>query len=190
MPVMTPAVMAGVGLAGGAIGAVGKYQSGQDAAKAQRYNANLNDMQAMQVQQSAQQESQFIQQNAVLNEYRQRKQLSYQMGRQTAAYAGSGVSVGTGSPLKVMVDDLANAELEIAIGQWNAKADSTRALNLGKQQSSQLRSSGEMMRRKGESQQRAGMWGAASTLLTSGSTAYSRFSKEKFNTRKTKVGEG
>ena len=188
MPVFTPAVMAGTALAGGAIGAIGSIQQGQDTKKMYNYNASLADMQSKQVQAAADQEAALIGQNAVLNEYRQRKELAYATGRQVAGYAGSGVRADTGSPLKVMADDLSNAELEIAMGQWNAKADAIRTKNFARQQSSKLTSSANMMRKYGDSASRAGMFGAASSLLSSVGTGYNRLSTEKFGNKF--IGEG
>jgi len=176
-----PMVMAGAALVGGAVSAYGSYTAGQDAKAQANYNARIAQEESGLIRANAAQEAGLIRDNAVLNEYRQRKQLEMNTGTQVAKYAKSGVAF-TGSPLDVIADDIANQELEISINKWNSKSDELRTRNLGNQQANLRSSQAEMLKKGGESAARAGMWGAASTLLQSGGTAYDRFRKEKIGT--------
>ena len=173
-----PMVMAGAALVGGAVSAYGQYQQGQDAKKAANYNANIAQQEAGFIRANAAQEASLIRENAVLNEYRSRKQLKMNMGSQVASYAARGVTF-TGSPLDIIADSIANQELEIQINKWNSKSEEIGVMNRGAQQSSLRESQAKMMRMQGQSAANAGMWNAAGTLLQTGSTAISRFCKEK-----------
>jgi len=122
--------MAIAGLIGGGLKAYGQYQSGQDAKSAYDVNALISE-----------QEANLIRKGADLDEYRSRKHLRAVTGQQTAAYGSSGVEL-TGSPLDVMQDTIANAELEISINRFNAEnvakgkiSEAGRSRDYGKQES-------------------------------------------------------
>jgi len=163
MPATTSALVAAALISGG-ISAFGQYKEGQEASAAYRYNADI-----------AEQEADFIRQGAVLNEYRQRKRLQAVTGAQAARYAKSGVSVLTGTPLDVMTDSIANAELEISIDQWNAE-------NMARRK----RSEAQMLRRYGKSAMSMARTKMAGTLLTTAvDTGFKLYSEK----GKTKVGK-
>jgi len=110
----TASTFAGLQLLTGGMSAVSELFAGDRTKKAYDYNANI-----------AEQEANLIRSGANLNEYRQRKQMKSVIGSQVAAYGSSGVEL-TGSPLDVMKEDIANAELEIAIGQFNSEVSARR----------------------------------------------------------------
>ena len=175
-----PAIAAGAALIGGGVQAVGQYQAGQDARKQANYNAQIAQQEGWMIKHSGEREADIIGQNQVLNEYRQRKQQAYDAGAMTAGYAGAGVKVGTGSPLNAMVDSLANSELEIAIGAWNAKTQADTVRYNAKMGMMNKNSQAEMLKKYGQSAATNSLFQAGGTLLQSGSTAYNRLSNEKF----------
>jgi len=164
-----PAAMAVVSAVGGIFGAFGQAKEGQQINQANQYNAQI-----------AEQEAGVVRQNAVLNEYRQRKSLTQNVGAMTAAYAKSGVSVSTGSPLDVIADSISNAELDISISKYNSEAEARNK-----------ESQAKMMRWQGLQARNLGYAKAGSTLLTTATSAASALSKEKLLTtpKKKTIGE-
>jgi len=138
------ATMAVVGLVGGGLKAFGQFQQGQTAEDVAESNAQILDDQA-----------DIIKQGAKLDEFRKRKQLKQFVGTQTASHAKSGVEF-TGSPLDVIQDTVANAELEISIGKFNSEVASRRK-----------KSEAGRTRFAGEAAGKAGTIGALSTVLSS-----------------------
>ena len=168
MPALT-SVLAVASLAGGVMSAFGEAKQGKEIQQAQNFNAQI-----------AEQEAGVVRQNAVLNEYRQRKSLTQNVGAMTAAYAKSGVSVSTGSPLDVIADSISNAELDISISKYNSEAEARNK-----------ESQAKMMRWQGLQAQNLGYAKAGSTLLTTATSAASALSKEKLLTtpKKKTIGE-
>jgi len=164
MPTMTSS-LAALALIGGGVSAFGQLKEGIETKKAYDYNAQI-----------AQQEAEIVRQNAALNLYRQRKQAAEITGEQIAGYAKRGVSVTTGSPLDVVADSIANAELEIQIGQWSSEQEARRK-----------ESEAKMLKYYGKEELNLSRIKAAGTLLTSGVEAGYRFSKEKIG--KKRIGE-
>ena len=178
MPAMT-SVLAVASLVGGGISAIGQYQQGQETKKAQEFNATVNEQEAELIKSSASRENEILKQNAILNEYRMRKSADTLMGQQIGAYAKSGVSASTGSPLDVIADSLATSELEISIDKWNAENNiSTNTYNAEIESSNKL-SEARMRRIYGQNAVNNSIYSGVGTLLTSGTTAYDRLKKEK-----------
>ena len=127
----------GIGLfaAGVTLSAVGKYQEGKTAKEAHDYNAKI------------------AEEGGAFEEAESRKRWKRLMGQQLALYAKAGVDISSGSPLLIMSQTAAEAELE--------------ALN--------IRYAGENVadveRWYGKKAKRAGEIGAFSNLLT-GAGAY------------------
>lgn len=94
--------------------AYGQFSEGQKSEEAEEYNAQI-----------AEQEAELTREKSKLNEFRSRKQLKAFTGSQRAAFAGAGVQF-TGTPLDVMQDTMANAELDIAINKFNSEQDARR----------------------------------------------------------------
>lgn len=178
MPAMMP-VLAVASLVGGGISAYGQYAQGQEQRQAQEYNAQVNEQESALARASGQRESSIIKQNQILNEYRQRKEQAIMTGQQVGAYARSGVAVGTGSPLDVIADSISNSELEISIGKWNAENEANTTLYNAQVASQNKLSEAQMRRRYGQSAATNAGYQVVGTLLTSGTSAYDRLSKEK-----------
>jgi hypothetical protein len=183
----TPAIMAISQLTGAGISAYGTYSQGREANTAQSYNASVLEQNASTERAIAAREVDIIKKNAVLNEYRSRKALATTTGEQVAGYARRGVSVGTGSPLDVMADSIANAELEIAIGNWNAENEIATTTYNAEVGARNKESEARFRRLYGKSAATNANYSAVGTLLTAGTTAYSQLSKEKFG--KEKIGQ-
>jgi len=178
MPAIT-SVLAVAGLVGGGISAFGQMQAGQEEKQAQDYNAQILEQNAATERAVAARETDIIKQNAVLNEYRARKSLAITTGEQTGSYAARGVSVGTGSPLDVMADSIANATLEIDIANWNAENEAKATTYNAEIAAKNKESEARLRRLYGKSAATNSMYSGLGTLLTSGTTAYDRLSKEK-----------
>ena len=155
-----------IAVAGMVIQGIGTYQAGQEAKKAAEYNAKIDEQEAANIRFGAERETGIIKQNAVLNEYRQRKQLERETGTQVGAYAASGVDVGTGSPLDVIADDIANAELKISIDKWTAENQAAMTTYNAATTASGLESGASEQRRSGRATARVATLKAGGTLLS------------------------
>lgn len=169
---------AAIMLVGGVMSAYGQYQEGQETKKMQEYNAKINEQNAALMRAGAAKEASIIRQNAILNEYRQRKQMAYVTGEQVGGYAARGVSVGTGSPLDVVADSIANAELEIAIGKWNAENEIAVLTYNAEVAARNKESEAKMRRMYGQAAATTATYKAGGTLLSSAG-AYGSISSNK-----------
>ena len=98
--------------------------------------------------------------------------------------------MGTGSPLDVMADTIANAELEISIDNWNAENEIAVTTYNAEVGARNRESEARMRRLYGRSGAANAAYQAIGTLLSSGTTAYDRLSKEKIGYKpgKTTIG--
>lgn len=86
----------------------GNLKASKDAKKVGDYNARLQEMEAARIRKSSD-----------LEEYQAMKNLEQRIGLQRAQYAGSGISVSTGSPLDVISDTMKKGLLDIRINRYN-----------------------------------------------------------------------
>jgi len=175
-----------MGLIGSVFSAFGQYSQGQENKRAQDYNASVLEGEAGITRAGAARESEIIRQNAILNEYRQRKSMDIVTGAQVGAYSRAGVSVATGSPLDVIADSIANAELEISIDKWNAENQIGVTKYNAEIGALNKESEARFRRLYGKSAATNANYQAVGTLLSSGTQYGSALSKEK---PKTKIGE-
>lgn len=175
-----PAVTAVAGLVGSGISGYGQMQQGRAEQSAQNYNAQVLEREASNARAVGARESEIIKQNAILNEARQRKQMAINTGRQIGAYSKSGVSTTTGSPLDFIADQIANQELEIQIGQWNARNDISATKYNAEMSASSKQSEANLRRQYGKSATANAKYSGIGTLLQ-GVTQYGSYlSKENF----------
>ena len=179
-----PQFMAVAGLVGGVMSAYGTYTQGQETKRAQNYNASMNENEAALTRYGAQRENDIIKQNAVLNEYRARKQLTADVGTMGSRYAKAGVTM-SGSPLNVIADSISNAELDISINKWNAENQVSVNTYNSEVAARQKESEAKMRRMYGTSAATNATYGAVGTLLSSATQYGSALSKEKTPTKKT-----
>lgn len=104
-------------LAGTGMSIYGSIKEGNDAANAARRNADTARMQAKNIEAAG-----------ALDAQRQRKQAESLYKRQKALYGASGVTF-SGSPMAVMLDTAAEAELDAQIGEYNTKINRNQALS-------------------------------------------------------------
>ena len=162
--------MAAIAVVGGVMNAYGQYRQGQETKEAANYNAKIDEQNARLIRTGARREAGIIRQNAVLNEYRQRKRLEYITGEQVGGYAARGVSISTGSPLDVMAETIAAGELEIAIGQWNAENETAVSTYNAEVAARNKESEARLRRLYGKSAATTAKYQAAGTLLSSAGT--------------------
>lgn len=142
---MTAAVAFG---ASAAIGTYSQYKSGKEAQKIANINAGIADQQAQDALARGEREA---------ADYGVKiKQL---MGTQTAAYAGQGVMIDAGSPVRVMADTAKYGEL-----------DQLTIVNNAKLEAWGLKTQASSMRLEGRYARQRGMFGAGSTILGAVST--------------------
>ncbi len=136
--------LAAIALIGGAVSAFGQFQEGQKLQKAQEFNAQI-----------AEEEAELTRTRGFLEEFKARKRFKRFTGRQVAAVAKSGIQF-TGSPLDVIQDSIANAELDIAIDKFNIETGARS-----------LESEARQRREVGRDVARSATIRAGTTLLTS-----------------------
>lgn len=101
------------------LGAVGQVQQGQATAAAQRYNAQVQEMNATLSERRAKDAIERGQ----ADEQRKRQQVAGLVGQQTAAMAANGVDLSFGSPLDTLVDTAALGELDALTIRTNANRE-------------------------------------------------------------------
>lgn len=134
---------------GTAFSAISAISSGNAAKASGNYNAALYERNA-----------QIAQQQAAVDEARQRRLATMRAGSNRAAVGASGIQVD-GSPLDILESNAAQEELDALMIRWNGQnaADSARA-------------SGALARAQGENAQRAGYMQAGSAILLGGAKAF------------------
>ena len=142
--------LAAISAIGTGVGIFGQLQQGKEREEQARFNARL-----------AEEEAALILVGGELNEFRQRKQLGTAIGEQISGFAKAGVQF-TGSPLNVIADSIANAELEIAIGKFNIEQEA----RLKGSEAEEFRFAGKQAKVLAQTR-------AFSTLLSAGSTTSS-----------------
>jgi hypothetical protein len=98
----------GAQVAGAGISAYGSYKEGE--LEQQAYERNAKGLQEA---------ADSARLKGKLNEFQKLRVMRQQIGEQRAVYAKAGVNINTGSPLDVMVNDMSNAYLDIAIDNYN-----------------------------------------------------------------------
>jgi len=131
-----------LGMLGTGMSAMGQMQAGNQAASAHGYNAKV-----------ALQRADATRTSGALSEYQMKKRHAIVMGNMVAMSAKSGVSF-TGSPIMVMKDSLANANLEVMIGRYNTEVEARG-----------YESQAKIDRRMASNAKSSGMMNAGATIL-------------------------
>ena len=146
------------------MGAAGAIQQGQASAASNRYNAQVQDMNAVLADRKARDATE----RGVLAEQRKRQQVAQVRGQQTAAMAANGVDLSFGSPLDTIVDTSVLGELDALTIRTNAARESydfkTDAVN--------KRAGATMSRAQADSAATGGYMKAAGTILAGAGQAY------------------
>lgn len=143
-------LLAAATLATGAVGAVGQYQAGQFQEAVANQNAKVQEMQATDALQRGADE-----------ETRQRKRVRQLLGQQRVAMGANNVVLSSGSPLDILADTARLGEEDAITIRNNARREAW-GYRVGAQSS----------RAQGRVSALEGRYGAASTLLTAGTSAY------------------
>ena len=150
-------IVAGVGAAASAYGAV---QSGRDAQKTANLQASILEQNAeAERQAAAASASQFAKDDA------------RDAARLRALICGTGLQSGTGTPLLVQEDRAAESELQ-----------RLKILHGGETAATSLRSQGTLARAEGAAARRKGLYEGASRLLTGGANVYGAYKTGAFGT--------
>jgi len=144
------AISAVTSMAGTAFSTYSQMQQAREQSKWAEYNAAV-----------AERDAETARMNAEYEAGIKRKETEKLLGRQRALYGKAGVTL-EGSPLLLMAETAAEGEMDALMIERG-----------GKLQAQRYRSEATLSRMKGSAAQRAGYWGAGSTLLTGASqTAY------------------
>lgn len=144
--------LAGINLISGIGTGISQFAQGRAEAKQAELNASISETQGTLVEESQK-----------LTEFKKRKAIRELTGEQVALFAKSGVTF-TGSPVDVIQEDIADAELDIAIDRINARIG-LRA----------IKSQADIERRQARDIRTAATLRGSKTLLTSAATFGSKF---------------
>lgn len=149
------------------LGAAGAVQQAQSTAAANRYNAQVQEMNAKLAERRA---KDAIERGAA-EEQRKRQQVSQIQGQQRAAMAANGVDLTFGSPLDTLVDTAAMGELDALTIRTNAyrEAYDYRVDAVNKRAGAQL------SRLQANAAETGGYLDAMGTVLTGAGKAYSQY---------------
>lgn len=158
----TTAVMA----FGAVVSAYGQYQQGRSAQEAANYNAAVS----RNNQKVSMWQAEDARQRGAEEARRQRIKTRGLIGQQKSALASNGIALDVGSPLELLIETAENGELDALTIEANAEREAygheVRANNYMAQAGLQ-----DM---QGEQAAQAGMFGAGSTILTTGGNIYSQ----------------
>lgn len=152
MAVGKAALVAGLTLASTAMSTVGAMQSASAQASAANYNAQVNE-----------QNAQLAESNAAENLARDRRENRRAIAARTAQAGHSGLALA-GSPLQSLIDEQSERELAALTGEYSARLDARG-----------MRQQAGLDRANARNTRRAGFVGAASNVLSGGSTAATRY---------------
>lgn len=149
---LDPATLSFMGMIGGtALGAYGQYQSGQDEAAMDDYNAKVQ-----------QREAQNAEQRSIIESRRQAQDAARKMGTLRAGLGASGAVTTAGAPLDLQAEQAKEFEQENLMIGFE-----------GTQEAARLRQQAEQTKYAGKVAKRASTIQAGTTLLTGFSQAFS-----------------
>lgn len=151
------------------IGAVGQVQQAQATAKANRYNAQVQNMNAK----LADRQAKDAIERGQLEEQRKRQDVARIEGAQKASLAANGVDVTFGSPLDTLVDTAVAGELDAL----TIRTNSYREAYEHKVDAANKRAGAQLSMMSANSASAGGYLGAAGTILGGTSRALSDYKK-------------
>jgi len=152
-----PATWAAIAtVAGTTMSAMSQIQQGKSTKQWSEYNAAIAERDALAAQQSAEYDA-----------GEKRKETERLLGRQRALYGKAGVTL-EGSPLLLMEETASQGELDALMIERE-----------GKLKAGNYQSEAALSRMKGSSAQKAGYYGAGSSLLTGASSAMTAYGLKK-----------
>lgn len=149
------------------LGAAGQIQQAQATASANRYNAQVADMNAKLSDRRA---KDAIERGAI-EEQKKRQQVQQVLGKQQAAFAANGVDLTFGSPLDTIVDTSVMGELDAL----TIRSNTYREAYDFKVDAANKRSSATLSRMNADAAETGGFLGAMGTVLGGAGKAYTGF---------------
>jgi len=125
---MAPAVAAPVAVGAAVVGAVGSVMEGKERAKAAQAQAQAQAQADRYNAQMSEQQAAYYRQKAKFEEGRFRRQSLRDLGKMRASYAAAGVELA-GSPLDVLEEDAAIAEMDALLIRHDAEVKGTSLQN-------------------------------------------------------------
>jgi len=156
------------------LGAVGQVQQAQATAQANRYNAEVQKMNAT----IADRRAKDAIERGKLEEQRKRQEVARLQGAQTAAMAANGVDLSFGSPLDTLVDTAALGEIDALTIRTNAYREAYEH----KVDAENKRAGAQMSNMSASAATAGGYLGAAGTILGGGASAYGQYRKSTMGT--------
>lgn len=150
-------------IAGGVMGAMGQYQQGRQEEQNLKNQARLANRNAL----AAEQQARVARQQAGREEETLRKQARRQIGQQSAAIAQSGIGFG-GTAGLLQEDSALQAELDALNIRYGGELEASSLLD----QAKMSRYEGKILKQNAKQAKRAGIMGAATSLLSMGSNLY------------------
>ena len=151
------------------IGGVGAVQQAQATAKSNRYNAEVQNMNAR----LADRQARDAIERGQLEEQRKRTEVARLKGAQTAAMAANGVDLTFGSPLDTLVDTAVAGELDALTIRSNAYREAYDH----KVDATNRRAGAQLSRMAASSAETGGWLNAAGTILGGGAKAYGDYKR-------------
>lgn len=151
-------------IAGGVMGAMGQYQQGREQESALKQQARLAQRNAL----AAETQARTARQQAGREEETLRKQARQQIGQQSAAIGQSGIGYG-GTAGLLQEDSAVQAELDALNIRYGGELEAGSLLDQAKMQ----RYESKVLKQNAKQAKRAGIMGAATSLLSMGSNLYS-----------------
>jgi hypothetical protein len=156
------------------LGAAGQIQQAQATSAANKYNAQVADMNATLADRKA---KDAIERGATA-EQQKRQQTAQLQGRQRAAMAANGVDLTFGSPLDTLVDTAQMGELDAL----NIRSNAYREAYDDKVQGVNQRADATLDRMRASSAETGGFLSAAGTVLTGAGKAYGQYKQPTIGT--------
>lgn len=150
--------------ASGAMQAYGQYQQGKAQEAASKYQAQVNENNAI----IAEREAAAAEERGKDAEGKQRRLTAQFQAQQEAAYAKSGVLMDSGSPLDILSDTAALGEIDALTIRQNYMDEAYNQ----RRQADNFRNEAELNRFSGRNAARAGTMNAFSTLLSTAGNTY------------------
>jgi hypothetical protein len=149
------------------LGAAGQVQQAQATAAADKYNAQVQEMNAT----LSERRARDAVERGQAEEARKRAEVSRILGQQKAAFAANGVDIGFGSPLDTIVDTATMGELDALTIRSNSYREAyDRRIDAVNQ-----RAGASLSRMEAKNATTGGYLAAAGTVLTGAGKAYQQY---------------
>lgn len=156
------------------MGAVGQVQQAQATAKANKYNAQIQNMNAT----IADRRAKDALERGKLEEQRKRQDVARLQGAQRAAMAANGVDLSFGSPLDTLVDTATLGEIDAL----TIRSNTYREAYEHKVDAANKRAGAELSNMSAKAATTGGWLSAAGTVLGGAANAYGQYQKTTMGT--------